>query len=117
MEWAQWLEQVFKGKDYDLTIVSHTEPMDIEIYGRGADYYFDYRKPEFKALIDQLAETADEDSRNAILADAQTMLAEDSVNAFLFQLAKHGVWNAKLEGLWENSPIQANDLTDVRWTN
>lgn len=117
VEWAQWLEQVFKGKDYDLTIVSHTEPMDIEIYGRGADYYFDYQKPEFKALIDQLAETADDDGRNAILADAQTMLAEDSVNAFLFQLAKHGVWDARLEGLWQNSPIQANDLTEVRWIN
>ena len=116
VEWAQWLEQVFKGKDYDLTIVSHTEPMDIEIYARGEDYYFDYRKPAFEALIDQLAETADEEARNKILADAQTMLAEDSVNAFLFQLAKHGVWDAKLEGLWENSPVQANDLTQVRWT-
>ncbi len=115
VEWAQWLEQVFKGKDYDLTIVSHTEPMDIEIYSRGGDYYFDYQKPEFAALIDKLAETADEADRNDILADAQKMLSEDSVNAFLFQLAKHGVWDAKLEGLWENSPVQANDLTEVRW--
>jgi len=45
------------------------------------------------------------------------MLAEDSVNAFLFQLAKHGVWDAKLTGLWENSPVQANDLTGVAWTD
>lgn len=117
VEWAQWLEQVFKGKDYDLTIVSHTEPLDIEIYSRGSDYYFDYQKPEFKALIDDLAETADDATRNKILADAQTMLAEDSVNAFLFQLAKHGVWDAKLTGLWENSPVQANDLTGVAWTD
>jgi peptide/nickel transport system substrate-binding protein len=116
VEWAQWLEQVFKGKDYDLTIVSHTEPMDIEIYSRGSDYYFDYRKPEFKALIDQLAETSDEAERNGILADAQTMLAEDSVNAFLFQFAKTGVWDARLTGLWDNSPIQANDLTGVAWS-
>ncbi len=116
VEWAQWLEQVFKGKDYDLTIVSHTEPMDIEIYSRGSDYYFDYQKAEFKDLIDQLAETADEAGRNKLLADAQSMLAEDSVNAFLFQLAKHGVWDARLTGLWENSPVQANDLTGVAWT-
>ena len=115
VEWAQWLDQVFKGKDYDLTIVSHTEPMDIEIYGRGADYYFDYQNADFEALIEGLAETADEDMRNAILADAQTTLANDSVNAFLFQLAKHGIWNARIEGLWENSPVQANDLTGVRW--
>ena len=117
VEWAQWLDQVFKGKDYDLTIVSHTEPMDIEIYSRGSDYYFDYQNPEFKALIDQLAETSDEKKRNAILADAQQMLSDDSVNAFLFQLAKHGVWDARIEGLWENSPVQANDLTAVRWSD
>ncbi len=34
VEWAQWLDQVFKAKDYDLTIVSHTEPNDINIYAR-----------------------------------------------------------------------------------
>ncbi len=116
VEWAQWLEQVFKGKDYDLTIVSHTEPMDIEIYARGADYYFDYRNDGFKAVIEELAATADEAGRNELLADAQTMLAEDSVNGFLFQLAKHGVWDAALTGLWVNSPVQANDLTGVAWT-
>jgi peptide/nickel transport system substrate-binding protein len=37
------------------------------------------------------------------------------VNVFLFQLAKHGVWNKDVMGLWENSPIQANDLTEVYW--
>jgi peptide/nickel transport system substrate-binding protein len=34
---------------------------------------------------------------------------------FLFELAKVGVWDARLEGLWANAPIQANDLTGVRW--
>ncbi len=44
VEWAQWLEQVFKGKDFGLTIVSHTEPMDIGIYARD-DYYFGTHDP------------------------------------------------------------------------
>ncbi|MEQ8355349.1 MAG: ABC transporter substrate-binding protein [Kiloniellaceae bacterium] len=114
VEWAQWLEQVFRGKDYDLTIVSHTEPMDIGIYARD-DYYFDYQDPGFKALMSKLDATVDEGARYEILAEAQEKLAEDSVNVFLFQLAKHGIWNANLEGLWENSPVQANDLTEVRW--
>jgi peptide/nickel transport system substrate-binding protein len=38
------------------------------------------------------------------------------VNAYLFQLAKTGVAKAGIEGLWANSPTQANDLTGVRWT-
>lgn len=114
MEWAQWLEQVFRGHDFDLTIVSHTEPLDIDIYARD-DYYFGYRNPEFRALVETLNATVDPDERNALFRKAQRIVAEDAVNGFLFQLAKHGVWRADLVGLWENSPIQANDVTEVRW--
>lgn len=114
MEWAQWLETVFKGGDFDLTIVSHTEPLDIDIYAR-PDYYFRYAKPEFVALMDKLSATTDLAARSALYKEAQQMIADDAVNAFLFQLAKTGVANAKIEGLWENSPNQSNDLTGVRW--
>ena len=34
---------------------------------------------------------------------------------FLFELAKTGVWNAKIKGLWANAPVQANDLTAAYW--
>ncbi len=115
VEWAQWLEQVFRGKDYDLTIVSHTEPMDIGIYGRD-DYYFDYQNAAFKATLAKLDAAVEEGERYKLMAEAQRQIAEDSVNGFLFQLAKHGVWNAKLQGLWANSPVQANDLTEVSWS-
>ena len=114
VEWAQWLEQVFRGTDYDLTIVSHTEPMDIGIYGRET-YYFNYQDADFKALMAKLNATVDEGARYGLLADAQKKLSDDAVNVFLFQLAKHGVWNKDVIGLWENSPVQANDLTAVYW--
>ncbi|MEM0899052.1 MAG: ABC transporter substrate-binding protein [Pseudomonadota bacterium] len=115
VEWAQWLEQVFRNKDYDLTIVSHTEPNDIGIYARD-DYYFQYDNVVLEAVIEKLDRTADPDDRTALFAEAQQIVADDAVNGFLFQLAKSGVWDAKLEGLWENSPVQANDMTKVRWT-
>jgi len=116
LEWAQWLEQVFRGKDYDLTIVSHTEPMDINIYAR-PDYYFQYDKPEFQTLMSDLDAATNPAERSKILGDAQRMIAGDYVNGYLFQLAKTGVANAKIEGLWENAPTQANDLTGVRWVD
>jgi len=115
MEWADWLERVFRGQDFDLTIVSHTEPMDIGIYAR-PDYYFQYARPDFVALNDQLSRTTDPAARSDLMAQMQRMIAEDSVNGYLFQLAKTGVAHADIEGLWENSPTQANDLTGVRWT-
>lgn len=114
VEWAQWLDQVFRKRDYHLTIVSHTEPMDIGIYAR-KDYYFAYDSPKFQALIEKLNLTVDRDARFKIMADAQRLISADCVNGYLFQLAKGGVWNKNLRGLWENSPIQANDLTEVYW--
>lgn len=114
IEWGAWIKDVFKENNYDLTIVSHTEPQDIGIYARDK-YYFNYNSDAFKAVIDELDRTADPAKRNALLGKAQTILSDDAVNGFLFQRAKAGVWNAKLKGLWKNSPVQANDLTAVSW--
>jgi len=115
LEWAQWLEQVFKGKDYDLTIVSHTEPMDINIYAR-PEYYFQYDNPAFQQLMGDLDLASDPAVRTEILAKAQMMIADDYVNGYLFQLARTGVADAKIQGLWANAPTQANDLTGVSWS-
>ena len=114
MEWAQWLDNVFKQSNFDMTIVSHTEPMDIDIYARDK-YYFNYQDAGYKALYQKFLDTTDPAARIGVLHDIQRKLAEDEPNVFLFQLAKVGVWNAKLQGLWESSPVQANDVTEVHW--
>ena len=114
VEWAQWLETVFRGKNFGLTIVSHTEPMDIGIYAR-PEYYFQYDNPKFQDLMKTLNATTDPAKRTELLAEAQKMIAADNVNGFLFQLASLGVAKAGIKGLWANSPTQAVDLTAVYW--
>lgn len=115
LEWAQWLEQVFRGKDYGLSIVSHTEPMDIGIYAR-PEYYFQYDNPQFQALMTDLSATTDTAMRSEMLKKAQNIISEDYVNGFLFELAFTTVADAKVQGLWKNAPTQATDLTGVSWS-
>ena len=115
LEWAQWLEQAFRGYDFGLTIVSHTEPMDIGIYAR-PEYYFQYDNPDFQSLISDLGVENDPVKRSDILQQAQTIISEDYVNGYLFQLALTSVIDAKLNGIWENAPTQAIDLTAVSWS-
>jgi peptide/nickel transport system substrate-binding protein len=115
LEFPRWLETVFRNADFDMTIIAHTEPMDINIYGRPT-YYFRYQNhARLQAIMDEVERTGDEAARHRLYGDAQRLLAEDQVNVFLFQLPKIGVWNARLDGLWHNSPLQANDVTEVRW--
>lgn len=114
LEWAQWLEQVFKGKDFGLTIVSHTEPFDIGIYAN-PDYYFQYDNTDFQKLIVDLNGEADPEKRSAMIKKAETIISQDYVNAYLFQLAIPTVAKAGLQGLWKDAPTQATDLTGVSW--
>ena len=114
LEWAQWLEQVFKGKDFGLTIVSHTEPMDIGIYAR-PDYYFQYDDAAFQDMNTMLEAEADPAKRSELLDKMQRKISADFVNGYLFQLAVPTIAKADVMGLWENAPTQANDMTAVHW--
>ena len=116
VEWAQWLETVFRGKNFGLTIVSHTEPMDIGIYANPG-YYFQYDNPTFQELMTTLNSTTDPDARTALMGQAQQIIADDAVNGYLFQLAALSVAKAGVRGLWTNAPTQATDLTGVSWAD
>ncbi|MBN9468315.1 MAG: ABC transporter substrate-binding protein [Bosea sp.] len=114
LEFPQWLERVFRGKDFDLTVIAHTEPLDIGNYARD-DYYFQYKNPEFKALMAKIDGTLDEAERNRLYGEAQRMLARDAVNGFLFILPKLTVTKADLEGMWTDWPLPLTPLAEVRW--
>lgn len=114
LEWPQWLERVFRNKDYDLTIVSHVEPMDINIYAREG-YYFGYNSPAVKAALEATKAARTEAERKAGFEAAQRQIAKDQVNVFLFMLPKITVAKKGLAGLWQNSPIPAAPIRDLSW--
>ena len=114
VEWAQWLSGVYKDHNYDLTIISHVEPLDIGIYAN-PNYYFQYDSPAFQEIYKKVTTAPNLEAYKAALGEAQKKLAEDAVNAFLFQLPNVTVASADLKGLWKNAPIFVNDLSEMSW--
>ena len=114
VEWPVWLKQVYKQKTYDLSIVSHVEPMDIGIYARPG-YYFQYDNKEFQDIMSKADGARDPAMRSKYLKMAQKKLAMDAVNGYLFQLAKTTVRNKNLVGVWTSSPMFVNDMRTVYW--
>jgi peptide/nickel transport system substrate-binding protein len=114
VEWAQWLQDVFTNKDYDLSIVSHVEPNDFGVFARDG-YYFNYHSDAYKKIIATLNVTTDPAKRTALKQDAQRQLANDYAAIFLFELADITVANKDLKGLWANAPTPAVDLSEVSW--
>ncbi|KAB2693401.1 ABC transporter substrate-binding protein [Ochrobactrum sp. Kaboul] len=114
IEFAQWLDQVFKRSDFDATIIAHTEARDLDIYARDK-YYFNYNNPDYKALYKSYAEAGSDEEQLELVKKLQEKLAADEPNVFLYALPKIGVWNKNVKGLWKNMPIPADDLTQAYW--
>ena len=53
--------------------------------------------------------------RNRLLAEAQKLVANDAVAAYLYQPTWITVANARVKGLWKDMPIFANDLSVIAW--
>jgi len=113
VEWAQWLSGTFKG-NYDLTVISHVEPLDFDRYG-DTSYYYGYDSKAYRDLLTAYNTTTDQKGRLKILGDIQRQLATDSVAVYLFQLPQFAVGNKRLKGMWSSSPIFANDLAALAW--
>ncbi|MCM2432557.1 ABC transporter substrate-binding protein [Agrobacterium rosae] len=111
---GKWVSDVLKGANYEMTIVAHAEPMDIDIFSRDP-YYFNYKNPTFNEIIKNVELTSDPVEQEDLYKDAQKILAADVPALFLFVMPKLGVWDKKIQGLWENEPIPSNVLADVHW--
>ena len=111
---AKWVSDVFKDTNYDMTIIGHAEPLDINIYDR-SPYYFNYHSPKFDTAMTNIAKATDEKSRLNGYRHAEEILANDVPALFLYAYPKIGIWKKGLHGLWTNEPIPSNDLTDVYW--
>jgi peptide/nickel transport system substrate-binding protein len=114
VEWAQWLSGAFKG-NFDLTIISHVEPLDFPTVYGDPNYYIGYDSKAFRDLLAKYNAETNAKERLKLLGDIQRKLADDCVNAFLYQLPQITVANKRLKGLWTSSPIFANDMAAVHW--
>ncbi|MBE0546724.1 MAG: ABC transporter substrate-binding protein [Rubrivivax sp.] len=114
VEWAQWLSGVYGQKAYDLTIISHVEPLDFGNFAR-PNYYWNYDSAEFNTLWAKVQATIDPAERNRLMAEAQTLVARDVVAAYLYQPTWITVANARLRGLWKDMPLFVNDLAALSW--
>jgi peptide/nickel transport system substrate-binding protein len=114
VEWAQWLSGTYGNKNYDLTLISHVEPFDLENFAK-PDYYWGYRSEKFDQLYDKIKTTTRPADRARLLGDAQRLLAEDAAHAFLYQPQWVTVANKHLRGLWKDMPVFVNDLSTMSW--
>ena len=114
IEWGQWLSQVYKDANYDLTIIGHAEPWDIGNYANPG-YYFRWDNKEFQALYKESEQTVDDKKRREQFVRLQQMMADEAPVVWLYMHPRLVVTKKGVTGIWKDLPIPSMDLTEVAW--
>ena len=112
VEWGTWIQRIFLGGDYDMTIIGHSEPRDINVYGN-PDYYYGYDNERVRELLAEIEATADIDEQTQLYEEIATIIAEDAVNVWVFNPDSLIAARNDLYGFWESQPTPSIDMTEV----
>jgi peptide/nickel transport system substrate-binding protein len=113
VEWAQWLSGAFKG-NFDLTIINHVEPLD----------YMQYANPRLLLGLRQQGlprpggPARGHHQREGTPGCSPTSSAARRRRGQRLHLQPGpggGGYKKGLKGLWNSSPIFANDLAATAW--
>jgi peptide/nickel transport system substrate-binding protein len=111
-EWGQWVDRVFKNADYDLTVIGHAEPFDINIYAN-PKYYFHYDSPRFQETLKKAEIEANPEVQKEFYIACQKIITEDAVNGFLYVLPSLATMKKTVMNWWKDYPMTACDVTEV----
>ena len=114
VEWGTWIQRIFLAADYDMTIIGHSEPRDIDVYARPG-YYYRYDNPRIAELLAEAEAAPTADAETAAYQEIARIIAADAVNVWVFSPATTPAARADLYGYWIDQPTPVIDLTQVYW--
>ncbi|WP_033318166.1 ABC transporter substrate-binding protein [Streptomyces yerevanensis] len=109
---AAWLTTVFKNADYDMSIIGHVEPRDMQTVFGNKTSYIRYDNPEFRALLMKADQGTPEEQITSLRAAAR-LLSEDAAADWLFLLPNLMVADKDITGLPVNNVSESLDLTGL----
>jgi len=109
---AAWLTTVFKNADYDMSIIGHVEPRDMQTVFGAKTAYTRYDNPEFRALLKKADQGSQREQITSMRAAAR-LLSKDAAADWLFLLPNLMVADKSITGLPVNSVSESLDLTGL----
>lgn len=83
VDWGTWISQVYRDKDYDMTIIGHTGQLDPHNRLSSEMEYTNYKNPQMTELIQKAAAAYLPAERKAFYDEVQRMMADDAVMVFI----------------------------------
>lgn len=121
VEWAVWLERIYKGRDYDMTIIGLTGKLDPhEVLVRYAsDYksnFYNYQNEAYDKLIKSAQVETDQTKRIELYKEAQKILSQDAVAVYIMDPNFTVAMKKNLTG-YKLYPLYVQDMSSIHYTD
>ena len=113
VEFPLWIDKDFIKGDFDLTIVSHVEARDTNLYGN-PDYYWHYDNQQVQQLLKEADAATDEAKSNQLYGQVLDQINADAVNDWLFLLPRLEVVKKGITGFPTGSYSLSYDVTGIK---
>ncbi|MEK8128762.1 ABC transporter substrate-binding protein [Paenibacillus filicis] len=120
VEWAVWLDRIYKGRNYDTTIIGLDGKLDpFQILNKylsdSPNNFFNYKNPEYDSTLRAAVVETDDAKRIELYKKAQTILTQDAAAIYIMDPNTNIALNKKLAG-YKTYPLYVQDLTSVYFT-
>jgi len=117
VEWTTWLEDIYKGRNYEATLIgidSTLAPKDIMMryQSESSKNFFNYYSTHYDEVIANAVSQTDEAKKIQLYKEAQSILAEDAAAIYIQDSASLVAVNSKLGG-YTFYPLYAQDLSCI----
>lgn len=109
---ADWLQQVFKDGNYDMSIINHVEPRDLATIWGDPKYYPHFDNAEVQKLL-KAGDAGTEAERNADYKKVTEVLADQAAGVWLWAFPNLIVADVDVKGIEKNQITESFDLTTL----
>lgn len=115
VDWSTWLSDVYRGHNYDMTVIGHTGKLDpngtLGDYGTGG--YVEWYNDEAAALFDEAAVTSGYEERKALYDQGLEIMAKEVPFVFTGSSYRYIAYRSRVSDFRMTPSI---DTFDFRWT-
>lgn len=119
VEWSDWLENVYTGRKYDLTVVGHTGRLDpyalLKRYESSAgENYFNYSNNRVDEILHVYNTIASDSERLALVQEIQNILAHEVPALYIQDPIQLYITQTDVEG-FKTYPIELYNMKAVKF--
>ena len=118
VEWATWLEEVYRGRNYEATVSGldahglSASDMLARFQSGSSKNFVNFNSPEYDEAYAKAMSTTDEAEQTAFFKECETILTEQAANVYIQDAAIFAVMQNDIAG-YEHYPLYVMDLATV----